>query len=242
MLHKKSENPHKSSSGDLLERLFTLEKADVVLDLEIQDLKNDFEFFFKRIGYNENARANKKQFFENKLEIIQAKLGAHSGVERMPSIHETIKEVRLLLQGHSEQLVILSKYTVHENDRTFIQTLAKKINAYQNIDQEIEQELATIENIRFEGKGGTKNESTFLSDTAYSLVRFALDALNFLISLATFGKTDKFFTKAPTEEEHKIITKKKDLLMDMHTKLKLKFDVLFPNKDDGLIHDRIDLC
>jgi len=221
----------------LYQRLVDLEKADVVSEPEIQALESDFNGFYKHSRFNKKVLAGKIQFVDNKFGIIQAKLHTNSEVELMPSIKETIKDIRGLLQNSSEQLTILSEYAVHEKDKEFMQKLVENINAHQPVYQGIKNKLATIEHMHFEGKGGTQEERTFLSGMVYRVVRFALDALSLLIWLVTFGQTNKLFPKTPTEEEHKIITKNKDALMATHAELKIMLDALSEKPDDGLMLD-----
>jgi len=112
-----------------------------------------------------------------------------------------------------------------------------------NLKRQVVDKLALIEDISFEGKGGTtedKEQRNFLSGLVVSIVHLALDSLNFLISLTTFGATDKFFRKTPTEAEVKVITEQWDALVNTNISLMFKFITLKELKelkDQNIVKD-----
>jgi len=75
-----------------------------------------------------------------------------------------------------------------------------------------------------------------LSGLLVKVVHLVLDSVNLLISLATFGKTDRFFHKTPTEKEMIVMKDKLDALMLTHDKLKVKFDE-FELSEQKIIED-----
>ncbi|MDF1684947.1 MAG: hypothetical protein P1U36_09890 [Legionellaceae bacterium] len=128
-----------------------------------------------------------------------------------------ISDIQNLLVDSAAQLKTLAGYAMHDKDKEKLLAMSEKIKkirsgfnsdngdtVLQNIRNSLNNLITEALSIKFEGKGGTteeKEQRNFLSGLFVKVAHLALDAVNFLISLATFGKTDKFFRKTPTEAE-----------------------------------------
>jgi hypothetical protein len=84
----------------------------------------------------------------------------------------------------SEQLNVLSKYAVSQQDKNALESLSRNIINIKLLDknsvESLNNELNKVQHIRFEGKGGTDAERTYLSAFAASVFSFIRNLINFI--------------------------------------------------------------
>jgi hypothetical protein len=158
------------------------------------------------------------------------------------NVLNAISDIQNLLVDSAGQLEILADYAVHDEDKQKILGMAETIRkirvnynsdngetVLQNTRNSLENLINDALSIPFEGKGGTaeeKEQRNFLSGLFVKAVHLVLDSVNFLISLATFGKTDKFFRKTQTAAENKVFIEQWDALVKTDNALKEIFTTL----------------